>query len=148
MRKTIARRLKQSQDTCASVTTVQEIDMTALLQWRAKFKDEVAEKHGVRLGYMGAFAKATALAAKQVPQINASIDSEREIITYRDHVDISIAVSSPKGLVTPVVKDCDLLSIVELERQIAVVAQKVSDSLILFLFLLTSGFASRRVNPN
>ncbi|EXL40910.1 hypothetical protein FOCG_16672 [Fusarium oxysporum f. sp. radicis-lycopersici 26381] len=124
MRKTIATRLKQSQNTCASLTTVQEIDMTALMRWRVKYKEDVAKQYGVRLGYMGAFAKATALAAKQVPEINASIDTDREVITYRDYVDISIAVSSPKGLVTPVVRDCDLLSIIELEKEIAIVAQK------------------------
>ncbi|EXK38452.1 hypothetical protein FOMG_08843 [Fusarium oxysporum f. sp. melonis 26406] len=124
MRKTIATRLKQSQNTCASLTTVQEIDMTALMQWRVKYKEDVAKQYDVRLGYMGAFAKATALAAKQVPEINASIDTDREVITYRDYVDISIAVSSPKGLVTPVVRDCDLLSIIELEKEIAIVAQK------------------------
>ncbi|KAJ0137787.1 hypothetical protein HZ326_19253 [Fusarium oxysporum f. sp. albedinis] len=120
MRKTIATRLKQSQNTCASLTTVQEIDMTALMRWRVKYKEDVAKQYGVRLGYMGAFAKATALAAKQVPEINASIDTDREVITYRDYVDISIAVSSPKGLVTPVVRDCDLLSIIELEKEIAI----------------------------
>lgn len=125
MRKTIATRLKQSQNTCASLTTIQEIDMTALIHWRAKYKEDVAKRHGVRLGYMGAFAKATARAAKLVPEINASIDTDQESITFRDYVDISIAVSSPKGLVTPVVKDCDKLSIVELEKQIAIVAQKV-----------------------
>ncbi|EWZ94118.1 hypothetical protein FOWG_04492 [Fusarium oxysporum f. sp. lycopersici MN25] len=126
MRKTIATRLKQSQNTCASLTTVQEIDMTALMRWRVKYKEDVAKQYGVRLGYMGAFAKATALAAKQVPEINASIDTDREVITYRDYVDISIAVSSPKGLVTPVVRDCDLLSIIELEKEIAIVAQKAT----------------------
>ncbi|KAI3581737.1 hypothetical protein IWW34DRAFT_804379 [Fusarium oxysporum f. sp. albedinis] len=128
MRKTIATRLKQSQNTCASLTTVQEIDMTALMRWRVKYKEDVAKQYGVRLGYMGAFAKATALAAKQVPEINASIDTDREVITYRDYVDISIAVSSPKGLVTPVVRDCDLLSIIELEKEIAIVAQKAREA--------------------
>ncbi|RKK14244.1 hypothetical protein BFJ66_g13566 [Fusarium oxysporum f. sp. cepae] len=108
MRKTIATRLKQSQNTCASLTTVQEIDMTALMRWRVKYKEDVAKQYGVRLGYMGAFAKATALAAKQVPEINASIDTDREVITYRDYVDISIAVSSPKGLVTPVAREARL----------------------------------------
>ncbi|KAK2669640.1 hypothetical protein RAB80_015166 [Fusarium oxysporum f. sp. vasinfectum] len=128
MRKTIATRLKQSQNTCASLTTVQEIDMTALMKWRTKYKEDVAKQYGIRLGYMGAFTKATALAAKQVPEINASIDTDREVIIYRDYVDISIAVSSPKGLVTPVVKDCDLLSIVELEKEIAIVAQKAREA--------------------
>lgn len=126
MRKTIAARLKQSQDTCASLTTIQEIDMTNLMAWRAKYRDEVAEEHGVRLGYMGAFTKATTLAAMAVPQINAAIDTEKEVITYRDYVDISIAVSSPKGLVTPVVRNANALSIVELEREVATVAKKVS----------------------
>lgn len=126
MRKTIASRLKQSQNTCASLTTLQEVDMTNLMAWRAKYRDEVAEEHGVRLGYMGAFTKATTLAAQQVPQINAAIDTEKEIITYRDYVDISIAVSAPKGLVTPVLRNTNALSIVELERDVATMAKKVS----------------------
>lgn len=125
MRKTIATRLKQSQNICASLTTMQEIDMSALMAWRAKYKDEVVETHGVRLGYMGAFTKAATLAAREVPQINASIDTDREIVTYRDYVDISIAVSSPKGLITPVLRNTEATSIVELERQIAALAQKV-----------------------
>ncbi|KAF5020866.1 hypothetical protein F66182_7121 [Fusarium sp. NRRL 66182] len=126
MRKTIASRLKQSQNTCASLTTIQEIDMSNLIAWRAKYKEEVAEEHGVRLGYMGAFTKATTLAAQKVPQINASMDSEKEIITYHDYVDVSIAVSAPKGLVTPVLRNTHTLSIVELERQVAALAKKAS----------------------
>lgn len=124
MRRTIATRLKQSQNICAALTTVQELDMSALIAWRTKYKEDVAKQHGVRLGYMGAFAKATTMAAKQVPEVNASIDIEREIITFRDYVDISIAVSSPKGLVTPVVRNCGSLSIIELEKEIAILAQK------------------------
>ncbi|KAJ6445335.1 dihydrolipoamide succinyltransferase [Purpureocillium lavendulum] len=92
------------------------LDMTALMAWRAKYKDAIAETQGVRLGYMGAFAKAATLAAQQVPRINAGIDTDREIITYRDYVDISIAVSTPKGLVTPVVRDCQAKNVVEIER--------------------------------
>lgn len=125
MRKTIATRLKQSQNICASLTTMQEIDMSALLAWRTKYKEEVAETHGVRLGFMGAFTKATTLAALEVPQVNASIDTDREIITYRNYVDVSIAVSSPKGLITPVVRNTERASIVDLEREIAALAQKV-----------------------
>lgn len=125
MRKTIAARLKQSQDTCASLTTMQEVDMTNLMAWRAKYRDEVAEEHGVRLGYMGAFTKATTLAAQRVPQINAAIDTDKEVITYRDYVDISIAVSAPKGLITPVLRNTHALSIVELERDVAALAKKV-----------------------
>lgn len=126
MRKTIASRLKQSQNTCASLTTIQEVDMTNLMAWRAKYKEEVAEKYGVRLGYMGAFTKATTLAALEIPQINAAIDTDKEITTWRDYVDISIAVSAPKGLVTPVLRDTHTLSIVELEREVAALAKKVS----------------------
>ncbi|KAF4970168.1 hypothetical protein FSARC_2765 [Fusarium sarcochroum] len=127
MRKTIASRLKQSQNTCASLTTIQELDMSNLIAWRAKYKEEVAEEHGVRLGYMGAFTKATTLAAQKVPQINAMIDTDKEIITYRDYVDVSIAVSAPKGLVTPVLRDTHSLSIVDLERQVATLAKKARD---------------------
>lgn len=126
MRKTIATRLKESQNKCASLTTLQRVDMSALVSWRAKNKEAVAKAYDVRLGYMGAFAKATSLAALRVPQVNASIDTEGGFITYRDYVDISIAVSTPKGLVTPVVRDCDSKSIVEIERAVALVAQKVS----------------------
>lgn len=100
--------------------------MSALMDWRAKHKESVAKVHNVRLGYMGAFAKATSLAAQQVPQVNASIDTDREIITYRDYVDISIAVSTPKGLVTPVIRNCESKSIIELERDVGAMATKVS----------------------
>ncbi|UNI23705.1 Dihydrolipoyllysine-residue succinyltransferase [Purpureocillium takamizusanense] len=127
MRKTIATRLKQSQDTCASLTTVQRVDMSNIMAWRAKYKEAVAESHGVKLGYMGAFAKAATLAAQRIPQINASIDTGREIITYRDYVDISIAVSTPKGLVTPVVRDCETKNVLEIERDIGAMAKKARD---------------------
>lgn len=100
--------------------------MSALMAWRAKNKEAVAKMHDVRLGYMGAFTKATSLAAQRVPQINASIDTDRGFITYRDYVDISIAVSTPKGLVTPVIRDCETKSIVEIERAVGLVAQKAS----------------------
>ena len=125
MRRTIATRLKQSQNTCASLTTVQRVDMSAVIDWRARHREAVADSHGVRLGYMGFFAKATSLAAQAVPQVNASIDTQKEIITYRDYVDISIAVSTPKGLVTPVVRDCEAKSIIEIEKDVAAMAKKV-----------------------
>ncbi|RSL65833.1 hypothetical protein CEP54_004018 [Fusarium duplospermum] len=127
MRRTIASRLKQSQNTCASLTTIQEIDMTNLMAWRSKYKEEVAEKYGVRLGYMGAFTKATTLAALEIPQVNAAIDTDKEVTTWRDYVDISIAVSAPKGLVTPVLRNTHTLSIVELEREVAALAKKARD---------------------
>lgn len=125
MRRTIASRLKQSQNTCASLTTIQEVDMSHLIAWRAKHKEEVAEQYGVRLGYMGAFVKATTIAAQQVPQINAAIDTDKNIITFRDYVDISIAVSAPKGLVTPVLRNTDRLSIIQVEREVAALAKRV-----------------------
>ena len=120
--------MKQSQNICASLTTVQRIDMSALLAWRAKHKETVADLFGVRLGYMGAFSKATSFAAKQVPQINAAIDIYQGVITYRDYVDISIAVSTPKGLVTPVIRNVESKSIIDIERDVAIVAAKVIES--------------------
>ncbi|KAK6227410.1 dihydrolipoyllysine-residue succinyltransferase [Colletotrichum tabaci] len=128
MRKTIASKLKQSQNMTASLTTINEVDMSALMAWRAKNKEDVMKRHGVRLGYMGAFTKATCLAAQQVPQLNASIDTEKEIITYRDYVDISIAVSAPKGLITPVLRNVDSLDIIGIERGVAELAAKARDS--------------------
>ncbi|KAK1585022.1 2-oxoacid dehydrogenase acyltransferase [Colletotrichum navitas] len=127
MRKTIATKLKQSQNATASLTTINEVDMSALMAWRAQNKEAVMKRHGVRLGYMGAFTKATCLAAQQVPQLNASIDTEKEIITYRDYVDISIAVSAPKGLVTPVLRNVDALDIIGIERGVAELAAKARD---------------------
>lgn len=118
--------------------------MTALMAWRAKYKEHVAKAYDVRLGYMGAFAKAATMAARQIPLVNASIDTEKEIITYRDYVDISIAVSSPKGLVTPVVRNCESLGIIELERQIGHLAKKVS----VYMLLLVNEFAWLRDTLN
>ncbi|KAK2043688.1 2-oxoacid dehydrogenase acyltransferase [Colletotrichum somersetense] len=127
MRKTIATKLKQSQNATASLTTINEVDMSALMAWRAQNKDAVMKRHGVRLGYMGAFTKATCLAAQQVPQLNAAIDTDKGIITYRDYVDVSIAVSAPKGLVTPVLRNVDALDIIGIERGVAELAAKARD---------------------
>lgn len=104
---------------------MQEIDMSALILWRKQNKDQVLDEHGVRLGYMGAFVKAATLGAQRVPIINAAIDLEEEEITYRDYVDISVAVSTQKGLVTPVLKNCEHLGIVEVEKQVRQLAEKV-----------------------
>ncbi|KAK2000982.1 2-oxoacid dehydrogenase acyltransferase [Colletotrichum falcatum] len=127
MRKTIATKLKQSQNATASLTTVNEVDMSALMAWRAQNKDAVMKRHGVRLGYMGAFTKAACLAAQRVPQLNASIDTDKEVVTYRDYVDVSIAVSGPKGLVTPVLRNVDALDIIGIERGVAELAAKARD---------------------
>ncbi|KAH0839181.1 putative dihydrolipoyllysine-residue succinyltransferase component of 2-oxoglutarate dehydrogenase complex, mitochondrial [Fonsecaea pedrosoi] len=127
MRMTIADRLKQSQNTAASLTTFNEVDVSALVKLRRKYKDEILESHGVKIGFMGAFTKAATLALKAFPQVNASIETDEQgdaMVTYRDYVDISVAVSTPKGLVTPVVRNCERLSVVEIERAIANYTQK------------------------
>lgn len=126
MRMAIARNLKQAQNTYASTTTYQDIDMSYLLRWRDQNRPQVAEKHGVRLGFMGAFTQAATLAARDVPEINATLNMDQGTITYRDYTNISIAVSTPRGLVTPVLRNCDNQSVVEAERRVAAIAQKVS----------------------
>lgn len=125
IRRTIAQRLKQSQNTTVSLTAMQEFDLSALMAWRKKHKDEVLEAHGIRLGYMGVFVKAATLAALRFPTLNAAMDLEREEIVFRDYVDISIAVSTLKGLVTPVLRNCEGLSIVEIEKHVLELATKV-----------------------
>lgn len=99
--------------------------MTNLLAWRNKHRQHVQDAHGVRLGYMGAFTKATILAAAAVPEITATLNLERKTITYRDFTNVGIAVSTDRGLVTPVVRDAQERSVVELEKEIAHLAAKV-----------------------
>ncbi|MEO5578741.1 MAG: 2-oxo acid dehydrogenase subunit E2, partial [Sphingomicrobium sp.] len=117
MRQTIATRLKEAQNTAALLTTFNDVDMTAVIDARAKYKDLFEKKHGIRLGFMGFFVKAVALAAKDVPSVNASI--EGDTIVYHDYLDVSVAVSAPKGLVVPVVRDADRMSFAEIEKAIA-----------------------------
>ena len=117
LRQTIARRLKEAQETAALLTTFNDCDMTAVIAARDKYKDLFEKKHGVRLGFMGFFAKAACLALKDVPSVNARIEGDE--IVYHDYVDISVAVSAPNGLVTPVVRDCDALSFAGIEKAIA-----------------------------
>lgn len=128
MRQRIAERLKQSQNTAASLTTFNEIDMTNLMQFRARHKDRILKEHGVKLGFMGAFTKAACLALKEIPAANASIEGEGlgDTIVYRDYVDVSVAVSTEKGLVTPVVRNAESMSIIEIEKEIARLGKKVS----------------------
>lgn len=125
IRTTIARRLKESQNSTASLTAVQQLDMSALMKWRKENREAVMEKHGVKLGYMGAFVKATTLAAQEVSSVNAAMDFEGEAIVYRDFVDISIAVSTPRGLMTPVLRDTHTMDIIDIERGVAELAAKV-----------------------
>ena len=125
LRQTIARRLKEAQNTAAMLTTFNDVDMTAVIEARAKYKDLFEKKHGVRLGFMGFFAKAACLALKDIPNVNASIDGDE--IVYHDYADISVAVSSPGGLVVPVVRNADTMSVAEIERTIGDFGKRAKD---------------------
>ncbi|CAG8588620.1 14273_t:CDS:2, partial [Dentiscutata heterogama] len=127
MRLRIAERLKESQNTAASLTTFNEIDMTNIIELRNTYKDAVLKKHGVKLGFMSAFVKASTIALQEVPAVNASIAESGDTIIYRDYVDMSVAVATPKGLVTPVIRNAHLLSFVEIEKAIAELGQKARD---------------------
>ncbi|KAJ2764388.1 2-oxoglutarate dehydrogenase complex E2 component [Coemansia nantahalensis] len=126
MRLRIAERLKQSQETAASLTTFNEIDMSNLIALRKKYKDAVLKTHGVKLGYMGAFVKASTHALQAVPEVNASIDGDHMV--YRDFCDVSVAVATPKGLVTPVLRNTECMGIVDVEQEIANLGQKARDN--------------------
>jgi 2-oxoglutarate dehydrogenase E2 component (dihydrolipoamide succinyltransferase) len=117
LRQTIARRLKSAQENAALLTTFNDVDMSAVIAARDKYKDLFEKKHGTRLGFMGFFAKAACLALKDVPSVNAYIEGDE--IIYHDFVDISVAVSAPNGLVVPVVRDAHLLSFAGIEKAIA-----------------------------
>ncbi|MFL6851327.1 MAG: 2-oxoglutarate dehydrogenase complex dihydrolipoyllysine-residue succinyltransferase [Sphingomicrobium sp.] len=117
LRQTIARRLKEAQNTAAMLTTFNDVDMSAVIDARGRYKDLFEKKHGIRLGFMGFFVKACALAAKDVPSVNASIEGDE--IVYHDYLDVSVAVSAPKGLVVPVVRNADRMSFAEIEKSIA-----------------------------
>ncbi|OYY69522.1 dihydrolipoyllysine-residue succinyltransferase [Sphingomonas sp. 28-63-12] len=125
LRQTIARRLKEAQNTAAMLTTFNDVDMTAVIAARNKYKDLFEKKHGVRLGFMGFFAKAACLALRDVPSVNASIDGDE--IVYHDYADISVAVSSPGGLVVPVVRDADTMSVAQIERTIGDFGKRAKD---------------------
>jgi 2-oxoglutarate dehydrogenase E2 component (dihydrolipoamide succinyltransferase) len=124
MRLRIAERLKESQNAAASLTTFNEVDMSSLMEMRNLYKEEVLAKTGVKLGFMSAFSRAVVLALKAVPAVNASIEGNE--IVYRDYVDISVAVATEKGLVTPVVRNAESLDFVGIEKAILDLATKVS----------------------
>ncbi|KAJ8102054.1 hypothetical protein POJ06DRAFT_280661 [Lipomyces tetrasporus] len=130
MRLRIAERLKQSQNTAASLTTFNEVDMSNLIEFRKLYKDEVLKKTGVKLGFMSAFSKAVCLAAKDIPAVNGAIEGPNggDTIVYRDYVDISVAVATPKGLVTPVVRNAETMSLIEVEKAIADLGTKARDN--------------------
>src|SRR5690348_392070 len=125
LRQTIAKRLKDAQNTAAMLTTFNDVDMTAVIDARSRYKDLFEKKHGIRLGFMGFFVKACALAAKDVPSVNASLDGDE--IVYHDYLDVSIAVSAPKGLVVPVVRNADRMSFAEIEQTIAAYGKKAKE---------------------
>ncbi|KAI0424950.1 2-oxoacid dehydrogenase acyltransferase [Xylaria sp. FL1042] len=129
MRLRIAERLKQSQNTAASLTTFNEVDMSSLIEFRKLYKDEILQKTGVKLGYMAAFARAAVLAMRDIPTVNASIEGENggDTIVYRDYVDISVAVATEKGLVTPVVRNAESMDLIGIEKAIADMGKKARD---------------------
>ena len=125
IRQTIAKRLKTAQDTAAMLTTFNDVDMTAVMETRSKYKDLFEKKHGVRLGFMGFFAKAACLALKDVPSVNAQIDGDE--IVYHNYADISVAVSAPNGLVVPVIRNAETLSFADIENTIGDFGKRAKD---------------------
>lgn len=129
MRLRIAERLKQSQNTAASLTTFNKIDMSSLMDFRKQYKDEVLRNTGVKLGFMSAFSRASILAMRDIPAVNASIEGPDggDTIVYKDYVDISVAVATEKGLVTPVVRNSETLDLIGIEKSIAELGKKARD---------------------
>ncbi|MFG1204915.1 2-oxoglutarate dehydrogenase complex dihydrolipoyllysine-residue succinyltransferase [Xanthobacter aminoxidans] len=125
LRQTIARRLKDAQNTAAMLTTFNDVDMTAVMSLRSQFKDAFEKKHGTKLGFMGFFTKAVIAALKDIPAVNAEIDGQD--LVYKNYYNIGIAVGTEKGLVVPVVRDADLMSVAEIEKAIAGYGRKARD---------------------
>lgn len=125
IRQTIAKRLKSAQDTAAMLTTFNDVDMTAVMEARNTYKDLFEKKHGIRLGFMGFFAKAACLALKDVPSVNAQIEGDE--IVYHNYADISVAVSAPNGLVVPVIRNAESLSFAGIEKTIADFGKRAKD---------------------
>ncbi|MDQ0511483.1 2-oxoglutarate dehydrogenase complex dihydrolipoyllysine-residue succinyltransferase [Ancylobacter amanitiformis] len=125
LRQTIARRLKDAQNNAAMLTTFNDVDMSAVMSLRAQYKDVFEKKHGVKLGFMGFFSKAVIQALKDVPEVNAEIDGQD--LVYKNYYNIGIAVGTDKGLVVPVVRDADTLSIAGIEKAIAGYGRKARD---------------------
>src|SRR5262245_2626851 len=126
LRKTIALRLKESQDIAAQLTTFNEADMSKVMELRAAYEDGIEKKHGMKLGFMGFFVKACVAALKEIPAVNAEIDGDD--IVYKNYDDLGVAVSTDRGLVVPVVRDCDVLSLAEIEKHIAEVGLRARDN--------------------
>jgi 2-oxoglutarate dehydrogenase E2 component (dihydrolipoamide succinyltransferase) len=126
LRRTVALRLKESQNTAAQLTTFNEVDMTAVMAARATYKDAFEKKHGVKLGFMGFFAKAVVAALKELPNVNAEIEGDN--IIYKNYYDLGIAVSTERGLVVPVVRDADQLSLAGVEKAIVDFGARARDN--------------------
>ena len=125
LRQTIARRLKDAQNTAAMLTTFNEVDMTAVMAMRNQYKDVFEKKHGVKLGFMSFFVKAAVQALKDIPAVNAEIDGEDMV--YKNYYHIGVAVGTDKGLVVPVLRDADMLSFSGIEKAIAAYGKKARD---------------------
>jgi 2-oxoglutarate dehydrogenase E2 component (dihydrolipoamide succinyltransferase) len=125
LRQTIARRLKDAQNTAAMLTTFNEVDMTHVMELRSQYRDLFEKKHGTKLGFMGFFVRACVQALKEIPAVNAEIDGTD--IIYKNYYHIGIAVGTERGLVVPVVRDCDMKSIAEIEKAIADFGKRARD---------------------
>jgi 2-oxoglutarate dehydrogenase E2 component (dihydrolipoamide succinyltransferase) len=125
LRQTIARRLKESQNTAAQLTTFNEVDMTNIMALRNQYKEVFEKRHGVKLGFMSFFTKAIVAALKEIPAVNAEIDGMD--IIYKNHYDIGVAVGTDKGLVVPVLRDADTLSLAGIEKGIAALGKAARD---------------------
>jgi 2-oxoglutarate dehydrogenase E2 component (dihydrolipoamide succinyltransferase) len=126
LRKTVSRRLVEAKNTTAMLTTFNEVDMSAIMAVRTKYKDKFKEKHGTGLGFMSFFTKATCYALQEWPAVNAYIDGDE--LVYHDYCDISIAVSAPKGLVVPVIRNAESLSMADIEKKVVELATKARDN--------------------
>ncbi|HEY7296446.1 MAG TPA: 2-oxoglutarate dehydrogenase complex dihydrolipoyllysine-residue succinyltransferase [Xanthobacteraceae bacterium] len=125
LRATIARRLKEAQNTAAMLTTFNEVDMSAVMHLRSQYRDLFEKKHGVRLGFMGFFVRACVQALKEIPAVNAEIDGPH--IVYKNYYHIGVAVGTDKGLVVPVLRDADAMSLAEIEKKIADLGRRARD---------------------
>jgi 2-oxoglutarate dehydrogenase E2 component (dihydrolipoamide succinyltransferase) len=125
IRQAIARRLKESQNTAAILTTFNEVDMTRVIALRNDHKEAFEKKFGIRLGFMGLFVKAATQALKEIPEVNAHIEGDE--IVYKNYYDIGVAVGTEQGLVVPVVRDCEHKSLAEIEASITALAKKARD---------------------
>ena len=125
LRQTIARRLKEAQNTAAMLTTFNEVDMSVVMALRAQYKDVFEKRHGVKLGFMGFFVKACVHALKEIPEVNAEIDGQDFV--FKNHYDIGVAVGTEKGLVVPVVRDADAMNLAEIEKAIGALGKKARD---------------------